>query len=99
MIAKSNEVNPKPSSLLRPSLDSTLHELEVCAVPDIYHLDIADGLKEMLIAHGMTLEILSAMSSNELVEIYGFDQYVAGIILNSVKTLKSLSREQQLAMV
>jgi hypothetical protein len=98
IIAKCNEVNPQPSSLLRSSLDSVRHEFEVADIPDIHHLDIAEGLKELLIAHGMTLELLSEMSSNELVEIFGFDQYIAGIILNSAKTLKSLNREQ-LAMV
>ena len=98
IIAKSNEVNPQSSSLLRSSLDSMRYEFEIADILDIRHLDIAEGLKELLIAHGITLELLSEMSSIELVEIFGFDQYIAGIILNSAKILKSLNGEQ-LAMV
>jgi len=94
IIAKSNEVNPQSSSLLRSSLDSMRYEFEIADILDIRHLDIAEGLKELLIAHGITLELLSEMSSNELVEIFGFDQYVANIILNSAKITKSMNKEQ-----
>lgn len=94
IIAKSNEVNPQSSSLLRSSLDSMRYEFEIADILDIRHLDIAEGLKELLIAHGITLELLLEMSSNELVEIFGFDQYVANIILNSAKITKSMNKEQ-----
>jgi hypothetical protein len=43
-------------------------------------LDIADGLKELLIKYGFTLDELSSMSSSELAEFLGIDQYIAKII-------------------
>jgi hypothetical protein len=43
-------------------------------------LDIADGLKELLIKYGFTLDELSSMSSSELAEFLGIDQCIAKII-------------------
>lgn len=43
-------------------------------------LDIADDLKELLIKYGFTLDELSSMSSSELAEFLGIDQYIAKII-------------------
>ena len=79
-------VIPQSSSSFSSSLNSVRQESNVTDIQDIYYLDIADGLKELLITRGFTLELLSSMSSNELVEIFGIDQYVASIILNSAKT-------------
>jgi hypothetical protein len=47
-------------------------------------LDIAEGLKELLLAYGIKLELLKSMSSNDLAEILGIDEYVASIIIHSV---------------
>jgi hypothetical protein len=47
-------------------------------------LDIAEGLKELLLAYGFRLELLKSMSSNDLAEILGIDKYIASIIINSV---------------
>jgi hypothetical protein len=45
----------------------------------INSLDIADGLKELLIKYRFTLEELSNMSYYELAEYLGIDTYVAKI--------------------
>ena len=54
-------------------------------------LDIADGLKELLLAYGFRLELLKSMSSNDLAEILGVDKYIARIIINSVNPILDLA--------
>ena len=51
---------------------------------DIDQLDIAEGLKELLLLYGLKLEQLEIMSSNDLAEILGIDIYIASIIIQSV---------------
>jgi len=51
---------------------------------DIDQLDIAEGLKELLLLYGLKLEQLEIMSSNDLAEILGIDRYIASIIIQSV---------------
>jgi hypothetical protein len=46
-------------------------------------LDIAEGLKELLLLYGLKLDQLKRMSSNDLAEILGIDKYIARIIINS----------------
>ena len=46
----------------------------------INSLDIADGLKELLIKYGFTTEVLSSMPSSELAEFLGIDKYIAQLI-------------------
>lgn len=46
--------------------------------------DIAEGLKELLVTHGFTLELLQHTSPNDLAEILGIDKYIARIIIHSV---------------
>jgi hypothetical protein len=53
----------------------------------INSLDIADGLKELLIKYGFTLEALSNMPSSELAEYLGIDQYIAKIICSAARKL------------
>jgi hypothetical protein len=51
----------------------------ICIYPDdfaINSLDIADGLKELLIKYGFTLEALSNMPSSELAESLDIDQFL-----------------------
>ena len=55
----------------------------------INSLDIADGLKEMLIEHGFTLEELLNISSSELAELLGVDKYIAQIIESAVAKLSN----------
>ncbi len=47
-------------------------------------LDIAEGLKELLLTYTFKLELLENMSSNDLAEILGIDKYIASIIIHSV---------------
>jgi|SRR3954447_12880206 hypothetical protein len=54
-------------------------------------LDIADGLKELLLAYGFRIELLKSMSSNDLAEILGIDKYIARIIINSVNPILDLA--------
>ena len=55
----------------------------------INSLDIADGLKELLIEHGFTLEELSHIPSSELAELLGIDKYIAQIIECAVAKLSN----------
>jgi hypothetical protein len=55
----------------------------------INSLDIADGLKELLIEHGFTLEELSHTPSSELAELLGIDKYIAQIIEYAVAKLSN----------
>ncbi|HEY7079403.1 MAG TPA: hypothetical protein VH500_06860 [Nitrososphaeraceae archaeon] len=50
----------------------------------IDQLDIAEGLKELLLTYTFKLELLESMSSNDLAEILGIDKYIASIIIRSV---------------
>ena len=52
-------------------------------------LDIADGLKELLIRYGFTLEELSHIPSSELAESLGIDKYIAQIIESAVVQLSN----------
>ena len=60
----------------QPQLSSYLDAID--------QLDIAGGLKELLLAYGFRLELLKSMSSNDLAEILGIDRYIASIIIHSV---------------
>jgi hypothetical protein len=46
----------------------------------IDQLDIADCLKDFLISHGFTLELLQSMSAHNLAKNLGIDEYVARMI-------------------
>jgi hypothetical protein len=54
-------------------------------------LDIADGLKELLLAYSFRIELLKSMSSNDLAEILGIDKYIARIIIDSVNPILDLA--------
>jgi hypothetical protein len=53
----------------------------------INSLDIADGLKELLIKYRITLELLLTISPSELSEILSIDEYIARIICNAARKL------------
>jgi hypothetical protein len=53
-------------------------------IDTIDRLDIAEGLKELLLLYSFRLELLKSMSSNDLAEILGIDEYIARIIIHSV---------------
>ena len=52
-------------------------------------LDIAEGLKDLLIVHGFTIELLLSISATELSNTLGIDEYVAQIICQSANRLVS----------
>ena len=51
----------------------------------INELDIADGLKHILISHGVTVEALLNTSPMMIATMLGIDQYVANIIQKAAK--------------
>jgi hypothetical protein len=55
----------------------------------INQLDIADGLKELLLSHGFTLELVLSMTSNDLAEIVGIDKCIAMIIKDAAKRIRN----------
>ena len=50
----------------------------------INQLDIANGLKELLISSGFTLESLLNTSAPDLAKILGIDEYVAKLICDAI---------------
>jgi hypothetical protein len=56
---------------------------------EIIALDIADGLKELLIKYGFTLKELLSISTSELAEFLGIDLYVAKIICDAARKLSN----------
>jgi hypothetical protein len=59
------------------------NENNTCSYTDnvsINSLDIADGLKELLINYGSTTEGLSSLPSSKLAEFLGIDKYIAQLI-------------------
>ena len=58
----------------------------------INQLDIADGLKGLLISSGFTLKSLLNTSASDFAKILGLDQYVAKLVSDAVnKGIKSTS--------
>jgi hypothetical protein len=58
---------------------------EKLAVTDfINQLDIADGLKELLMSRGFTLESLLNASTSDFAKILGIDEYVANLVSDAV---------------
>lgn len=53
--------------------------------PDIYDLEVADGIKEMLIMRGFTRDKILNTSVSTLAETLQIDYYVALLIYNSAK--------------
>jgi hypothetical protein len=54
----------------------------------IKDMDIADGVKELLISSGFTLKSLINASASEFADILGIDRYVAKIISDAVNKTK-----------
>jgi hypothetical protein len=47
--------------------------------------EIADGLKELLIKYGFTLEELLTMPTSDLAEFLGIDRHIAKIIFTAAR--------------
>jgi hypothetical protein len=52
---------------------------------DVLELEIADGLKELLMDYGFTRRRILKIQSNHLASILGIEDYVAKIICNAAK--------------
>ena len=52
---------------------------------DILELEIADGLKELLMDYGFTRRRILKIQSSDLASMLGFDDYIAKIICNAAK--------------
>jgi hypothetical protein len=57
----------------------------------INHLDIAEGLKNMLVRHGFRLESLLNIRPDVLAEMFGIDEYVAKIVIRAAYNVKKKS--------
>ena len=60
---------------------------DLIAADLINQLDIAYGLKQLLINNTFTLKSLLYMPTSELAKILGIDDYVASLINNAVRRL------------
>ena len=52
---------------------------------DILELEIADGLKELLMDYGFTRRRILKIQSSDLASMLGIDDYIAKIICNAAK--------------
>ena len=52
---------------------------------DVLELEIADGLKELLMDYGFTCRRILKIQSSDLASILGIEDYVAKIICNAAK--------------
>jgi hypothetical protein len=57
---------------------------------EISKLDIANGLKEILIDHRFTIEGICKISAEDLSIALGTDEAVARIIINAAKKLRNM---------
>jgi hypothetical protein len=55
----------------------------------INNLDIAEGLKDMLVSNGIKLESLLIVQPPALSEMLGIDEYVAKIIISAAHDIKN----------
>ena len=52
---------------------------------DVLELEIADGLKELLMDYGFTRRRILKIQSSDLARMLGIDDYIAKIICNAAK--------------
>ena len=58
---------------------------ELITTDSINQLDVADGLKELLISKSFTLKLLLDTPLSELAKMLGIDNYIASIFRNAAK--------------
>ena len=82
---------------------TVLQRLEEVSVGDVINqLEIADGLKQLLLSKDFALKSLLNISVSELAEIIGIDEYIANIIINTIKqstVIKNTGRKINDAMI
>ena len=52
---------------------------------DVLELEIADGLKELLMDYGFTRRRILKIQSSDLASILGIEDYIAKIVCNAAK--------------
>src|SRR5215813_8855939 len=62
----------------------------------INRLEIADGLKQLLLCKDFTFKSLLDASALDLAEILGIDEYIAKIILRAIKEVVATKNPQNL---
>lgn len=70
---------------------------ELAIVDWVRQLEIADGLKELLINAGFTIDSIDRYSYQEFSDILHIDPYVARIILEEVQNVKEKLPGQEIA--
>jgi len=86
MVVPETELDPYPT------LTAIKEKLVVTDL--INQLDIADGLKELLIISSFTTKSLLNASASDLAEVLGIDQYIAKIINDAVN--KAIKHEHSM---
>ena len=61
----------------------------------INQLEIADGLKQMLLTRELTLKSLLNTSASDLAKILGIDEYIARIISSAIKKVIATKMQQK----
>ena len=92
--SRRNELNIYSSSSIHDSLDNTQARSEILEYPDsddnmINHLDIAEGLKDILLINGFDLKSLLVIRPHDLAKMLGIDEYVAKIIISSAYDIRN----------
>ncbi len=54
---------------------------------DIMELEIADGLKDLLMDYGFTCEKILRIQSSQLASILGVEDYIGKIVYNAAKNV------------
>ncbi len=84
IVIKAEKTIVQSSKSFNSLLESTRQQQSLTNNTGIFdQVDIAEGLKELLIAHDFTLELLQSTSSDDLAQILGIDEYIAKIIIHS----------------
>ena len=55
----------------------------------INQMEVADGLKELLISTGFTVKSLLSTSASDFAKILGIDEYVGQLLSNAVKAINT----------
>jgi hypothetical protein len=74
-----------------PSVLSGIKE-KLAVIDLINQLDIADGLKELLMGSGFTVRSLLNASTSDFAKILGIDEYVAKLVSDAVDKAIKRSR-------
>jgi hypothetical protein len=82
--ARYYKLNPNQNQIIENANENDDHDN---SKNPINRLDIAEGLKNMLISNRFSLQSLLVVQPNELAEIFGIDEYVAKLIIAAANNL------------